>query len=109
MPAKTNAFKARLLAGETVIGCWLATGEAYVAEMMGTAGFDWLVVDGEHAPNDIRSIRAQLTALAASPSAPVVRLPVGEAWMIKLQVSDETELENLLDAPAYEDLITQES
>ena len=83
MPAKTNAFKARLLAGETVIGCWLATGEAYVAEMMGTAGFDWLVVDGEHAPNDIRSIRAQLTALAASPSAPVVRLPVGEAWMIK--------------------------
>ncbi|MCB1152104.1 MAG: glycine cleavage system protein GcvH [Deltaproteobacteria bacterium] len=35
--------------------------------------------------------------------------PYGEAWMIKLQVSDETELENLLDAPAYEDLITQES
>ena len=83
MPAQQNTFKTRLLAGETLIGCWLATGEAYVAEIMGTTGFDWLVVDAEHAPNDIRSIREHLTALAASGAEPVVRLPVGEAWMIK--------------------------
>lgn len=87
MPAPINTFKQRLTSGETLIGCWLATGDDYVAEMMGTAGFDWLVVDGEHAPNDIRSIRAQLTALNASPAHPVVRLPVGETWMIK-QVLD---------------------
>ena len=68
MPAPENKFKKRLLAGEVQIGCWLATGDDYVAEVMGTAGFDWLVVDGEHAPNDIRSLRAQLTALAASDS-----------------------------------------
>ena len=54
---------------------------------MGTAGFDWLVVDGEHAPNDIRSIRDQLVALATSSAEPVVRVPIGEAWLIK-QVLD---------------------
>jgi 4-hydroxy-2-oxoheptanedioate aldolase len=54
---------------------------------MGTCGFDWLVIEGEHAPNDFRSIRDQLIALAASPSHPVVRVPVGETWMIK-QVLD---------------------
>ncbi|WP_109465321.1 aldolase/citrate lyase family protein [Albibacillus kandeliae] len=87
MAAPINTFKQRLLAGETLIGCWLATGEDYVAEIMGTAGFDWLVIDGEHSPNDLRSIRAQLTALAASGSEPVVRVPLGETWMIK-QVLD---------------------
>jgi 4-hydroxy-2-oxoheptanedioate aldolase len=81
--APTNTFKSRLRAGERLIGCWLATGSDYVAEAMGTAGFDWLVVDGEHVPNDIPSIRAQLTALAASPSEPVVRLPIGDACLIK--------------------------
>lgn len=83
MPAPENLFKRRLLAGETLIGCWVALGDAYAAELMGTAGFDWLVIDGEHAPNDIRSIRNQLAVLAASASEPVVRLPVGEPWLIK--------------------------
>lgn len=83
MPAPRNMFKKRLLDGETLIGCWLGLGEDYVAEVMGSAGFDWLVVDGEHAPNDLRSIRAQLSVLAAFDSEPVVRLPIGETWMIK--------------------------
>ena len=87
MPAPENKFKKRLLAGEVQIGCWLATGDDYVAEVMGTAGFDWLVVDGEHAPNDIRSLRAQLTALAASDSHPVLRVPIGDTRIIK-QVLD---------------------
>ena len=61
--------------------------EANGAEMMGTAGFDWLLIDGEHAPNDLRSIRDQLAVLESSPSDVVVRVPVGETWMIK-QVLD---------------------
>jgi 4-hydroxy-2-oxoheptanedioate aldolase len=87
MPAPHNSFKTRLLAGETLIGCWLALADDYAADVMGGAGFDWLVIDGEHAPNDLRSIRAQLSVLASHDVAPVVRLPVGEAWMIK-QVLD---------------------
>ena len=87
MPAPKNTFKQALADGEKQIGCWMSFADGQVAEIMGTAGFDWLVIDGEHAPNDIRSIRDQLMALAASPSHPVVRVPVGETWMIK-QVLD---------------------
>ena len=87
MPAPTNTFKQALKNGETQFGCWLGLGDIYAAELMGTAGFDWLVVDGEHAPNDIRSIIAQLQVLAASKSHAVVRVPVGETYLIK-QVLD---------------------
>ena len=34
--------------------------DAYVAEITATAGFDWVLIDGEHAPNDLRSILSQL-------------------------------------------------
>lgn len=87
MPAPKNPFKQALKQGKRQIGCWMSFADGQIAEIMGTCGFDWLVIDGEHAPNDIRSIRDQLIALAASPSHPVVRVPVGETWMIK-QVLD---------------------
>ncbi|WP_461404422.1 HpcH/HpaI aldolase family protein [Falsiruegeria mediterranea] len=87
MSAPANPFKQALARGETQIGCWMSLAEPACAEIMGTAGFDWLVVDGEHGPNDIRSIRDQLIALAASASHPVVRVPIGETWIIK-QVLD---------------------
>ncbi|WP_127108800.1 aldolase/citrate lyase family protein [Pararhodobacter zhoushanensis] len=80
---ETNKFKAALAAGETQIGCWVGLADAYAAEIAGEAGFDWLLIDGEHAPNDIRSISAQIAALGRSGSHPVVRLPVGETWLIK--------------------------
>ncbi|MEX0338053.1 MAG: aldolase/citrate lyase family protein [Arenibacterium sp.] len=100
MPAPVNTFKSRLLAGETMIGCWLALADDYAAEVMGNAGFDWLVVDGEHAPNDLRSIRAQLSVLARFDVAPVVRLPIGETWMIKqmLDVGAQTLLVPMVDS-----------
>ncbi|HSG56913.1 aldolase/citrate lyase family protein [Seohaeicola saemankumensis] len=84
MPAPVNRFKAALAAGQMQYGCWAGFGDAYPTEVMSTAGFDWLVIDGEHAPNDIRSIMAQLQVLEGKPdSHPVVRLPMGEAWLIK--------------------------
>lgn len=84
MPAPVNRFKEALAAGRMQYGCWAGFGDAYATEVMSTAGFDWLVIDGEHAPNDIRSIMAQLQVLEGKPdSHPVVRLPMGEAWLIK--------------------------
>src|SRR5215211_3405770 len=47
------------------------------------AGFDWLLIDGEHAPNDLRSILAQLQTLAPYPVSPIVRPPIGETYLIK--------------------------
>lgn len=87
MPAPINPFKKALSAGETVFGCWVGLGDPFSAELMGTAGFDWLVIDGEHGPNDLRSILAQLQVLEASDSHPVVRVPVGETYLLK-QVLD---------------------
>jgi 4-hydroxy-2-oxoheptanedioate aldolase len=87
MPAPVNSFKAALKTGKPQIGFWLALANAYTAEIAGGAGFDWLLLDGEHAPNDIPLLVSQFQALSASPSHPVVRLPIGESWMIK-QVLD---------------------
>ena len=87
MPAPLNTFKQALLGGETLIGCWMSMAESYTTEILGGAGFDWLLIDGEHAPNDIRSIRDQMVALKGSASHPVVRVPIGETWLIK-QVLD---------------------
>lgn len=83
MHTPLNTFKKRLAEGELLSGCWAGFGDSYATEILGTAGFDWLVLDGEHAPNDIRSLSAQIAALQSSSTEIVVRLPMDEAWMIK--------------------------
>ena len=79
----TNSFKAALKKGEPQIGLWVGLADAYCAEICAGAGFDWLLIDGEHAPNDLRSLLAQLQAVAAYGVHPVVRPPVGEPWLLK--------------------------
>ncbi|HLO61397.1 MAG TPA: aldolase/citrate lyase family protein [Azonexus sp.] len=68
-----NQFKRALAAGETQIGLFLGMANAYAAEVVATAGFDWLLIDGEHGPNDLRSIIEQLQVLGQYPVRPVVR------------------------------------
>ncbi len=87
MPAPLNPLKKALKAGNIQFGSWLCLGDTYSADIMGHAGFDWLVIDGEHGPNDIRSILAQLQVLAAHDTHPVVRVPVGQTHLMK-QVLD---------------------
>lgn len=102
MPAPVNRLKQRLAAGETLFGCWLSLADANTAEIMGTAGFDWLCIDGEHAPNDIRSIRDQLAVLQSCASEVMVRPPAGEAWIIKqvLDVGAQTLLVPMVESAA---------
>lgn len=78
-----NAFKAALRAGRSQIGCWVSLADPSAAEIAATAGFDWLVIDNEHAPNDLRSTLSQLRAVAPYPAHPVVRLVSDETWMMK--------------------------
>ena len=87
MPAPKNHFKEKIALGERQIGCWLAMGEGFATEIAAGAGFDWLLIDGEHGPNDIRSISRQLGTTLASSAAPMVRVPALEPWVIK-QVLD---------------------
>jgi len=84
MPIPQNSFKAALK-GRTgaQIGLWLGLANGYCAEICAGAGFDWLLIDGEHAPNDLRSILAQLQAVAAYPVHPVVRPVSGDVNLIK--------------------------
>lgn len=83
MPAIKNPFKSALSRGDMQYGCWSGFADPFAIEVLGTAGFDWIVIDGEHAANDVRSIMFQLQALQGSASHPVVRVPVGEDWVIK--------------------------
>ncbi|MDZ7711151.1 MAG: HpcH/HpaI aldolase/citrate lyase family protein [Roseovarius sp.] len=87
MPAPENRLKAALARGETLVGCWAGFAAPYPTEVLAGAGFDWLVIDGEHAPNDLGSVSAQLGVLRGAATQAVVRLPMGEVWAIK-QVLD---------------------
>jgi 4-hydroxy-2-oxoheptanedioate aldolase len=79
----SNSFKAALAAQQAQVGLWLSMADPYLAETSATAGFDWLLVDGEHAPNDLRSTLAALQAMAPYRSAPVVRAVSGDVALIK--------------------------
>ncbi|MBR9652108.1 aldolase/citrate lyase family protein [Thalassovita aquimarina] len=83
MPAPLNTFKAALKRGDMQYGCWAGFADPYATEILATANFDWLVIDGEHAPNDLRSIMHQLQILDGKHSEGVVRLPIGNEWLIK--------------------------
>lgn len=83
MQIPRNTFKAALKGGQAQIGFWLGLADAYAAEICAGADFDWLLIDGEHAPNDVRSLLAQLQAVAPYRSQPVLRPPVGDTHLIK--------------------------
>lgn len=78
-----NPFKAALQERRAQVGLWLSMADAYLAEVSATAGFDWLLIDGEHAPNDLRSTLAALQAVAPYRAQPVVRVVAGETARIK--------------------------
>ncbi|MBS1209753.1 MAG: 5-dehydro-4-deoxy-D-glucarate aldolase [Proteobacteria bacterium] len=78
-----NQFRSNLIAGRKLIGCWSALGSPITTEILGLAGFDWILLDGEHAPNDVLSFIPQLMALKDSVSAPVVRPASNDAVLIK--------------------------
>ncbi len=81
--AMPNSFRRDLRAGKTLIGCWASLANNITTEIIGYAGFDWLLIDGEHAPNDWQTFIGQLQALKDSPSAPVVRPQWAEPVILK--------------------------
>lgn len=78
-----NPFKRALYAGRSQIGLWCSIPSALTAEAVAQSGFDWLLIDGEHAPNDVPDIMAQLQATARGPAHPVVRVPWNDPVIIK--------------------------
>ena len=83
MQTPVNTFKQAIARREAQIGLWLGLADPYCAELCAGAGFDWLLIDAEHAPNDVRTVLGQLQAVAPYPVHPVVRPPVGDPVLIK--------------------------
>lgn len=78
-----NSFKRAIREGRRQIGLWAGLADPYVAELLANAGFDWLLFDAEHAPNDVRSVLAQLQAVAPYPVQPIVRPVQADVALIK--------------------------
>ena len=78
-----GAFKRAIGSGRVQIGLWSSLSSNYAVEVTAGAGFDWLLIDTEHSPNDLESVVAQLQAAAAYPTHPIVRLPWNDIVTIK--------------------------
>lgn len=96
-----NEFRAALKSGERQIGLWVGLADANVAESLAGCGYDWLLLDAEHAPNDPRSVLEQLRAIAPYPSHPVVRPVQGDVALVKqyLDIGAQTLLVPMIDTP----------
>ncbi|AZO74438.1 MULTISPECIES: aldolase/citrate lyase family protein [unclassified Mesorhizobium] len=83
MQERVNSVKAAVQAGRPHIGIWCSLASALTTEVVAGSGAGWLLIDGEHSPNDLRGIMAQLQVAAAFPCEAVVRLPSDDANLIK--------------------------
>ncbi len=70
-----NLFKQELAGGNRQIGLWCSLANPISAEIIAGSGFDWLLIDVEHAPNDLRSVLSLLQAAAPYPTEAMVRMP----------------------------------
>ena len=87
-----SAFGDLLAGGKPLIGLWQALANPYTAEICARAGFDWLLFDGEHAPNTAQTLVAQLQAISPFRVHPIARPPIGDPTIIKqyLDIGFET-------------------
>ena len=83
MELPRNTFKRALAEGRQQIGLWSSLCSNYTVEVIAGAGYDWLLLDMEHSPNDLESLLSQLQATAPYPTHPVVRVPWNDMVMIK--------------------------
>ena len=83
MENPANTFKRALKANKLQIGLWCSLSHHYAVELVAGSGFDWILLDTEHSPNDLESVLQQLQATAAYPTHPVVRVPWNDMVTIK--------------------------
>lgn len=95
MKIRQNTFKQNLKKGKKQYGIWNGIPDSYAAEMGAGAGFDWICIDGEHAPFDLRTILHNMQAIQSHNVPAIVRIPTADPVLIK----------QLLDAGAQNILI----
>jgi 2-keto-3-deoxy-L-rhamnonate aldolase RhmA len=83
MDMPVNPFKKALREGRPQIGLWCSSCSNVVAEVIAGAGFDWILIDTEHAPNELPMVLSQLQAMVGGTAAPVVRPAWNDLVLIK--------------------------
>lgn len=83
MQERPNTLKAAVSAGRAHIGIWCSLASPLTTEIVAGSGAGWLLIDGEHSPNHLRSIMAQLQVMGGFDSEAVVRLPSDDPNLIK--------------------------
>ncbi len=83
MDLPVNHFKRAIVAGRQQIGLWVSLANAYSTEIVAGSGFDWLLIDGEHSPNDPPTVLPQLQAAAPYPVSCIVRPAWNDKVLIK--------------------------
>jgi 4-hydroxy-2-oxoheptanedioate aldolase len=78
-----NAFKHALAAGKLQIGLWSSLASNVAAEIISDSGFDWILLDTEHSPNEIPGLVSQLQAVQAGTATPIVRPAWNDAVLAK--------------------------
>jgi 4-hydroxy-2-oxoheptanedioate aldolase len=78
-----NAFKHDLAAGKLQIGLWSSLCSNIAAEIISDSGFDWILLDTEHSPNEIPALVSQLQAMQASKTTPIIRPAWNDAVLAK--------------------------
>jgi 4-hydroxy-2-oxoheptanedioate aldolase len=73
MELPSNRLKRALGEGRPQIGLWSSLSSHITVEIVAGSGFDWLLLDTEHSPNELTMVHRQLQAMQASPTTPVVR------------------------------------
>ena len=80
---KTHAIREKLQAGRPTIGCFMSLGSPTVAELLGHAGFEWVVIETEHNALDAAEVQILVTAVEAGGAVPFVRVPSSDRVAIQ--------------------------
>ena len=83
MELPANPFKRAITAGRHQLGLWSSLANNFSVEILSNSGFDWLLLDSEHAPNELPLIHGQLQAAAGGTAHPIVRPPWNDTVVIK--------------------------
>ncbi len=83
MSMKINTFKQALKGDKPLFGLWQGIPDTTVAEIGAGAGFDWVLIDAEHGPFDVRSVMSHLQAIEPYPVSALVRPVEGNTALIK--------------------------
>ena len=83
MKVSSNKFLKAIRSGEQQVGLWVSLCNPFAAEAVAGAGFDWVLLDMEHAPNELSIVMSQLQVFAAYDATPIVRPQWNDPVLVK--------------------------